>query len=510
MTPAESRRLAALEAEFAALRRAVGNARGLGVNTTGGAIHYRTTQLGFAAELTAAWDATDGYAWKRLRLEGVSLNDPGIQLTGTGAVTPDGNEELVVGDRGWMEPSPDAQGFLFLSGGSAASSTCRSMLVGRAGDSAFTGEIQAGTGKCANVAASTIYFAYDATVGTGSYGGWASTAFTTRAGDTTVSIFLDDRGNPAATITDGTNTRYMTFEGCSGGRMKFTTFDCLWCDDVWDGPCGDNRITLLVSCGVVVCDQAESLPTELRFYLMASFGRLAFLRFGDAAAGPEGYETVVAGRGAFWGAKLDASDPFGGGGGWYSNTYVVLIDWIDVGDDGCMTLEYYRSGAGASDPPVLVWSAGVTLTPDTSFPFTFHHSGSDGVTELTVEASAGDGIDLCADDVPGSVSGSGGGEVIGDCDGVGEELEDHPPLEIVIPDGPSAGTYTLLYNGLQWENSTFSPPISLFATSGMWRLAVAGTEIDIGWATAGSCSPFGLVFAGTTFGGTGDITVSVA
>lgn len=120
MTPAESRRVAAIEAELAALKRSLANAKGIGVNTTNGATNYRTTQLGFAAELTAAWDAADGYAWKRLRLVGVTTGNPAIQLTGTGAVTPGGDESLDAGTRGWMEPSPDAQGYYFIADDDAA------------------------------------------------------------------------------------------------------------------------------------------------------------------------------------------------------------------------------------------------------------------------------------------------------------------------------------------------------------------------------------------------------
>lgn len=123
MTPAESRRVAALELQLADLARQLGNARGLGVNTANGATHYRTTQLGFPAELTAGWDADNGYAWKRLRLTGLVTGNPGVQPTGIGAVTPDGDETLGAGDRGWMEPSPDAQGFYFIAGGSEGTDT---------------------------------------------------------------------------------------------------------------------------------------------------------------------------------------------------------------------------------------------------------------------------------------------------------------------------------------------------------------------------------------------------
>ncbi|MBN9522478.1 hypothetical protein J0H58_28815 [bacterium] len=123
LTPAERRDLAALRDRLAALERRVVSGAGAGVSNRAGPVQVRTTQLGFPAELTAAWDATAGYAWKRLRLTGVTTDDPTIQPAGTGAVTPDGDETLEAGVRGWMEPSPDAQGYYFITGSGESAAT---------------------------------------------------------------------------------------------------------------------------------------------------------------------------------------------------------------------------------------------------------------------------------------------------------------------------------------------------------------------------------------------------
>jgi hypothetical protein len=117
MTGPERAELDRLKSQLAELAGKVGRLSGPGVSTgTAGALHVRSTQLGFAAELTGGWDASTGYPWKRLRLDGVTVGNPGVQPAGTGAVAVGGDTGLTGGTRGWLEPSPDGVGYLFTLG----------------------------------------------------------------------------------------------------------------------------------------------------------------------------------------------------------------------------------------------------------------------------------------------------------------------------------------------------------------------------------------------------------
>ena len=118
LSPVEQRRIASLEAKIAALERLTRPASGIGQgsSTLFGSLNIRSTQLGFAAELTSTFNATTGYNWKRLALDTtleISLTNPAIQPEGTRAYEVTGNETLGIGDRVWLEPSPEAQGYLF-------------------------------------------------------------------------------------------------------------------------------------------------------------------------------------------------------------------------------------------------------------------------------------------------------------------------------------------------------------------------------------------------------------
>lgn len=119
-----------------------------GVSTAGGgSLSIRTLQLGFVAELTSCYggipsDITtttsttsttsttpapgttttttaapgiSGYCWKRLKLVPPELEDPGIQPEGCQAFPLDGNQALGPGVLGWLEPSPDAVGWIIVA-----------------------------------------------------------------------------------------------------------------------------------------------------------------------------------------------------------------------------------------------------------------------------------------------------------------------------------------------------------------------------------------------------------
>jgi hypothetical protein len=66
--------------------------------------------IGFMVELNSGFETT-GYGWKRLiAVAGGNHADHPSGETGINAYTPDENEELALGTRGWLFPSPDNEG----------------------------------------------------------------------------------------------------------------------------------------------------------------------------------------------------------------------------------------------------------------------------------------------------------------------------------------------------------------------------------------------------------------
>ncbi len=138
-------RIAQLESQLNAMRLQLRGSPGVST-AGGGSLSIRTLQLGFAAELTSCYgrlppDVTtttsttttstttappvgtttttttlppplEGYCWKRLKLEDAEFVDPTVQLTGCQAYALDGNQALGPGVVVWLEPSPDAVGYI--------------------------------------------------------------------------------------------------------------------------------------------------------------------------------------------------------------------------------------------------------------------------------------------------------------------------------------------------------------------------------------------------------------
>jgi hypothetical protein len=117
MTPDEiERRLRALESR---------TIRGVGVSSAFGGIEIRATQVGFPVILTGPFVATPGptagYPWAQLVVDNTV---PGVETqyaprSGFNAYTPDNNTTLDSGVRGWLEISPQANGWVFTADASA-------------------------------------------------------------------------------------------------------------------------------------------------------------------------------------------------------------------------------------------------------------------------------------------------------------------------------------------------------------------------------------------------------
>lgn len=103
---------------------------GPGVSTNYGVQTTRAVQVGFEAELTGPWSSTTGYPWKRKALALLptppGFVDTTIPMVGMNAVASNQDTTLQAGDYGWMEPSPDASGWIFIWAGRPGGTTSSS------------------------------------------------------------------------------------------------------------------------------------------------------------------------------------------------------------------------------------------------------------------------------------------------------------------------------------------------------------------------------------------------
>lgn len=120
-SPIESR-IASLEQRLQALHSQLRGSPGVST-AGGGSLSIRTLQIGFPAKLTSRYNTSTGYSWKRTKLEPPTFANPTIQLTGDNAFEVTGDKSLKVGTSVWMEPSPDAVGYVFTVSGNASGDT---------------------------------------------------------------------------------------------------------------------------------------------------------------------------------------------------------------------------------------------------------------------------------------------------------------------------------------------------------------------------------------------------
>lgn len=265
--------LAALRAAVAALRREQPD--GTGVSTAFGATSFRTTQTGFAAELTSGYNSTLGYSWKRLDLDVTvpGFIDPDTQLEGDKAFTIDDDQTLTAGTLGWLDISDTAGGWVFTvansgGGGGGGGGTACSPAGGWTSLDCLSLSVVSAAGDCANIDTTQVLsLVYDA-------GNWES-------GDDAVDVPEDDfvhdlglgpavftftSGQPRLTI-DGVSGFYV---GCSGSGLLFSFGGPLLCDgETPHVGCADNSFTVLISCeccpvaGYTTAGWYRVLPTGL-------------------------------------------------------------------------------------------------------------------------------------------------------------------------------------------------------------------------------------------------------
>lgn len=496
---------------------------------------------------------------KLYRLDSMpQLNDPPdpivwVEVTGDFNVKPMPGQTLATGDTGVavLVGSYGGAPVYSLGGPPAASPTnCRSMLVGKGADSALTGVIPAGVGKCSNVGPATVYMAYDAALvatNIGYWGGWVSTPFTTRQGATTAAVYLSDRADPTALLSSsagsgGAVERPMTFLGCDSlGRMRFVTFDCLWCDDVWVGPCGSNQFELLVGCGappVTLCSCDIPRVYLLRLTVTGDGNAGLLGPHPDPTAGvglsgsyPLTYGTVIGGLTppTVWYGRFRVN---AGGPGW------ITIYMSGPEGDGCTFTWRIEFDADAVDEGPAPYSVetGISLLPpfadfnpdyspvapvDSGWKCTPSFLGRTsaylrtpgGEYQWSANLRWGPDVtavefDPCGDPIP----------PCSPCyDAAGEPLAGHPNVALAVPDGDFVGSYTPLV----WGGSYWSKAFTIEGDSYEWRLSCAagvwtldlyktGEIRNTGSATTRACRPFGLVFDGADFGGTSDLVIGLA
>lgn len=112
------RRLTALERRVPDPIGGIAGSPGMSTAFGAASVNYRDR---FPAVLTSSFDTSTGYSWSRLILDR-SLSSPSVveintPQSGEFAFTPDNDETLTVGDRGWLEADPNAGGWLFLRSG---------------------------------------------------------------------------------------------------------------------------------------------------------------------------------------------------------------------------------------------------------------------------------------------------------------------------------------------------------------------------------------------------------
>ena len=231
--------LADLQRRLAALERLA--PMGSGVSTMFGRPAVRIMQPGFPAELTSAWDATNGYSWGRLSLYGVELNPNDAPLAGEFAVAVDGDETLEVGTRGWLEPDVDAGGWIFVAGtagSSTASASAGSWLAGLESTDCLQLTVVSVSGKCSEIDPDqSIHLVWDA-----GDSRWEGTTDFVHDGGSGPVYFTD--AAPALTI-DGNSGRYL---GADSEGLLFAFGKSPLCTEGTPATC-NNSFVVRVKCG---------------------------------------------------------------------------------------------------------------------------------------------------------------------------------------------------------------------------------------------------------------------
>lgn len=280
---AMARRLAALERQTAG--RGATGAPGVSTAFGVGSTAYRDR---FPAILTSTFDTLTGYSWDRLVLartaSATSVDEVDLPQSGSYAFTPDNDETLTAGQRGWLEADPNAGGWFFLAagggaGGSACGGSCGS-LVGLAADATLRLELVCATGSFADIDPDQFAAVY----AFGSGGTWEFQIWDDGAEDwVDFELLTYPAGTPITPVTftwnstpfpelvlgtiDITRTCLGSDATFAGGPRNGLEGDPAW---VPDGECPSNELVLKVSCSCEVLDGWGGADEEGTPYCVAA------------------------------------------------------------------------------------------------------------------------------------------------------------------------------------------------------------------------------------------------
>lgn len=225
----------------------------------------------FPVELTSGYDATTGYDWQRLFL--TVGNSPPVDTAaspqaGSYAFTPDNDETLASGDRGWLEADPTAAGWILVrttaAGGAAECSVSCGTHVGWLDAWCLGFEVVCHAGRFADLDPEQEFdgvplsAAHMRSVGakqwrlqywddTGS--AWANFVFDWCGGTGTVTLTFDPDGRPILTV--GANQMWLV--PCNSRDLVFAggyINGFSGCSSDPSTPCSANDFLVRITCGV--------------------------------------------------------------------------------------------------------------------------------------------------------------------------------------------------------------------------------------------------------------------
>lgn len=290
------------------------------IDTVFGTTRVRTTQLGFPAELTSAYNSTTGYSWKRLYLNLATpgFDNPSIQQQGSYAFEVTGSTGVASGTRVWMEPDPDVRGYVFAAGSTEDACDCLAdcaWVGGLSSSDCLLFSVVSASGACSGI--STTREVYLEPSG----GTWASGPddWVGTGGGGTGQIVFSKASGLFYLVVDGV---YLTPLGCSEGCLIFGGGGATLCGGATT-PCVDSFVAAVccATCPPSTCAGiTESLTLGITRVVPIVVGPLNNEWFRIAATAGQTYKVTVTVSGS---SLLSLA-------GTYGPSCAALTTWLSV------------------------------------------------------------------------------------------------------------------------------------------------------------------------------------